>query len=64
MLDLSAPRPKCGEKLGDGVPLAVNGGIDRTKYSMDGLSAQQWIRIVGRAGKGAVITKVPISTLR
>ena len=57
VLDLSAPRPKAGEKLGDGVPLAVNGGIDKSKYTMEGLSAQEWIRIVGRAGKGAVMSK-------
>ena len=57
VLDLSAPRPKAGEKLGDGVLLAVNGGIDKSKYTMEGLSAQDWIRIVGRAGKGAVMSK-------
>ena len=57
VLDLSAPRPRAREKLGDGIPLAVNGGIDKTKYTMEGLSAQDWIRIVGRAGKGAVMVK-------
>ena len=52
---MSSPR-NVGE-LGQGIPLAVNKGIRREDYPVRMSSSKRWIRVIGRMGRTAVMSK-------
>ena len=58
MVSFAAPRLTPDIKLGMGVPMSVNAGINGDDYKMEGLSAKQWVRILGRVGREGVMSKM------
>ena len=56
---MSAPRDR--GKLGEGIPLSVNAGINKKDYPVEMTSSKSWMKALGELGPTALMTKADLN---